>query len=304
MLVGGLAAVAHGATRATFDIDIVPRWETHNLDALAGALRAANARLRVPDTESPVDIATRSFKHTMRDRFTRKSRHGRGHISRATRHEVYKRDGFTCQFCQRPFARADLTIDHLVPLARGGLDEVTNYVTCCQPCNQRKSHLSLEKFAASLNLPLQDLPVHGDPVMDNEALPIQIRQLRRMIFDKQRKGELRLAGKQAQKKLEKAYRRAFWETDEGKTLEAEFPALPGQVRIMLPEIKTIATNVREFWLLVELAKSARTRNLIRSEHLKGCDIERRVRDLANTRDESLKKRVQQALVRFERNVSE
>ena len=36
VLVGGLAAVAHGATRATFHIDIVPRWETHNLDALAG----------------------------------------------------------------------------------------------------------------------------------------------------------------------------------------------------------------------------------------------------------------------------
>ena len=56
MLVGGLAAVAHGATRATFDIDIVPRWETDNLDALAGALRAANARLRVPGAETPVDV--------------------------------------------------------------------------------------------------------------------------------------------------------------------------------------------------------------------------------------------------------
>ena len=38
--------VAHRATRAT--VDIVPRWETHNLDPLAGALRAADARLRVP----------------------------------------------------------------------------------------------------------------------------------------------------------------------------------------------------------------------------------------------------------------
>ena len=53
VLVGGLAAVAHGATRATFDI--VPRWETDNLDALAGALRAANAHLRVPGTESRLD---------------------------------------------------------------------------------------------------------------------------------------------------------------------------------------------------------------------------------------------------------
>ncbi|MDD9984031.1 MAG: hypothetical protein OXU81_22185 [Gammaproteobacteria bacterium] len=58
VLVGGLAAVAHGATRATFDIDIdiVPRWETDNLDALAGALRAANARLRVPGAERPVEV--------------------------------------------------------------------------------------------------------------------------------------------------------------------------------------------------------------------------------------------------------
>ena len=28
----------------------------HNLDALAGALRAANARLRVPGAESPVEV--------------------------------------------------------------------------------------------------------------------------------------------------------------------------------------------------------------------------------------------------------
>ena len=50
VLVGGLAAVAHGATRATFDIEYVQRWEAHNLDAQAGALRVANARLRVPGT--------------------------------------------------------------------------------------------------------------------------------------------------------------------------------------------------------------------------------------------------------------
>jgi|TARA_B110000259_G_scaffold184191_2_gene230743 hypothetical protein len=31
---------------------------------------------------------------------------------------------------------------------------------------------------------------------------------------------------------------------------------------MIPEISTIAKNQRELWLLVELAKSANTRNLI------------------------------------------
>ena len=64
VLVGGLAAVAHGAMRATFDVDIVPRWRADNLEALAAALRAAGARLRVPDgppVEVPLD--GRTFGH-------------------------------------------------------------------------------------------------------------------------------------------------------------------------------------------------------------------------------------------------
>ena len=82
--------------------------------------------------------------------------------------------------------------------------------------------MSLAEFAKSLDIPLDELPVHGDAVIDNEDLPIQIRELRRMIFDQYRKEELRLRGKQAQKKLEKAYRRSFWETAEGKALEKSF----------------------------------------------------------------------------------
>jgi hypothetical protein len=54
VVVGGLAAVVHGSARATFDIDLVPDWSTANLERLAGALRAADAQLRVPDA-SPVD---------------------------------------------------------------------------------------------------------------------------------------------------------------------------------------------------------------------------------------------------------
>ena len=237
----------------------------------------------------------------MRDRFTRDSRHGRGKIAKSIRRWVYQRDQFTCQFCRRRFAPADLTIDHLVPLDRGGLDEITNYASCCRPCNQKKANASLEQFAESLDIPVGDLPVHGDAVIDNEDLPIQIRQLRRMIFDQYRKEELRLGGKQAQKKLEKAYRKSFWETAEGKALEKTFPTLPGHARIMVPEIKTIASSAREFWLLVELSKSATTRNLIGTTLTKGCDIEKRFRESTpKCRDASTKKRMEQALGRFER----
>lgn len=47
LLVGGVAAIAHGARRLTVDLDCVPVRTYENLDRLAAALRDLNARLRV-----------------------------------------------------------------------------------------------------------------------------------------------------------------------------------------------------------------------------------------------------------------
>ncbi len=47
VLVGGLGARAHGATRPTGDIDLVPDSDAENLTRLANALRELNARLRI-----------------------------------------------------------------------------------------------------------------------------------------------------------------------------------------------------------------------------------------------------------------
>jgi len=47
LLVGGMAARFHGATRTTKDVDVVPRSDAENLDRLAAALRDLGAFLRV-----------------------------------------------------------------------------------------------------------------------------------------------------------------------------------------------------------------------------------------------------------------
>jgi hypothetical protein len=54
VIVGGLAATVHGATRVTYDIDLVPQWTDDNLDRLASALREAGARLAAPDAPTPI----------------------------------------------------------------------------------------------------------------------------------------------------------------------------------------------------------------------------------------------------------
>jgi hypothetical protein len=64
VMVGGLAATAHGATRVTFDIDLVPEWTDENLDRLASALVEAEAELLAPDAQAPIafPIDTRSLR--------------------------------------------------------------------------------------------------------------------------------------------------------------------------------------------------------------------------------------------------
>lgn len=44
----------------------------------------------------------------------------------------------TCHYCQKQFARQQLTMDHIVPLARGGTSTKGNIVAACSDCNRDK----------------------------------------------------------------------------------------------------------------------------------------------------------------------
>jgi len=59
-------------------------------------------------------------------------------ILRFSRQHVFLRDGFTCVYCRKSLAIKDLTLDHVVPVVRGGQRTWTNIVSSCVPCNQRK----------------------------------------------------------------------------------------------------------------------------------------------------------------------
>ena len=52
-----------------------------------------------------------------------------------TRFNLFLRDGFRCQYCG---SKGDLTFDHVIPRARGGVTSWENVVAACSPCNLRK----------------------------------------------------------------------------------------------------------------------------------------------------------------------
>ena len=67
-----------------------------------------------------------------------------------TRFNLFLRDEFSCQYCG---ARGDLTFDHVVPRARGGITSWENVVAACARCNLKKGARSLKQMGMSLRKP-------------------------------------------------------------------------------------------------------------------------------------------------------
>lgn len=75
-------------------------------------------------------------------------------IPRPIRTKVYERDGHACVYCGRgegehaPTEAAsdgELSVDHVIPVTRGGSNEISNLVTACVPCNNFKNNRTPEE---------------------------------------------------------------------------------------------------------------------------------------------------------------
>lgn len=55
--------------------------------------------------------------------------------------------GAICYLCGQPFqSMKDITIDHWLPFAKGGIDEFSNLRLAHLECNQEKSNMTPEEF--------------------------------------------------------------------------------------------------------------------------------------------------------------
>ena len=66
-------------------------------------------------------------------------------LPKKVRFEVLKRDRFTCQYCGRKAPDVVLHVDHIHPVADGGIDDMTNLVTACSECNLGKGARLLDR---------------------------------------------------------------------------------------------------------------------------------------------------------------
>lgn len=59
---------------------------------------------------------------------------------------VLKRDGHICIFCDKKAT----TVDHLLPVSRGGKNEWLNTAAACQPCNAKKGNRTPQEAGMEL----------------------------------------------------------------------------------------------------------------------------------------------------------
>jgi 5-methylcytosine-specific restriction endonuclease McrA len=91
-------------------------------------VRAVHFRLRVPEV-----IALNDYNRAPRATVT------------FNRRNLFKRDHNTCQYCGAQPGVAELTIDHVVPRAHGGVSSWENCVLACVTCNKRKADRTPEQ---------------------------------------------------------------------------------------------------------------------------------------------------------------
>lgn len=67
-------------------------------------------------------------------------------IDKSTREEVFHKFGGHCAYCGYLLKSKGWHVDHVIPVAAGGVDDIMNFFPACKHCNTLKNSFSLEQF--------------------------------------------------------------------------------------------------------------------------------------------------------------
>jgi len=90
-----------------------------------------------------------------------------------SRKNIFIRDNFTCQYCNKQYTHNQLTYDHVIPKSKwnwnsGSPTVWTNIVTSCVDCNRKKGN----RTPKQANMELQNIPIK--PNKNPKYLPISM----------------------------------------------------------------------------------------------------------------------------------
>jgi 5-methylcytosine-specific restriction endonuclease McrA len=61
------------------------------------------------------------------------------HTMRLSKRNIFLRDAYTCQYCSTTVTEVTATLDHVLPVSKGGKTTWENSATACKSCNYKKA---------------------------------------------------------------------------------------------------------------------------------------------------------------------
>jgi 5-methylcytosine-specific restriction endonuclease McrA len=119
------------------------RWQHISCGYVADGYRVppASCEFCVSLSAPPPEEGWRLAEPTKRQRreISKKAKNRRGKIGKKQRERIYERDGYECVRCGQDDPE-ELTLDHIIPVSRGGTSKDDNLQTMCKWCNGLKGN--------------------------------------------------------------------------------------------------------------------------------------------------------------------
>lgn len=122
-------------TYRTFDFDA---WRQHTdvFHTEKPCIHSPSFRILLPEV-----MVLRNFNRTIRRRI------------RYNRRNIMARDEHTCQYCGKRLPESQLTLEHVLPVSKGGDDTWENVVAACRTCNNGKANRTPQEAGMKLLRP-------------------------------------------------------------------------------------------------------------------------------------------------------
>lgn len=107
---------------------------------------------------------------------TNKKSAARKIFSKNARINLYESANHNCRICGKPLAYNEMTIDHIVPLSRGGKNTYDNLRCVCEDCNKIKGNrLDDEMYKGLINICSAKVAENPDDEMWNNFIRAKVR---------------------------------------------------------------------------------------------------------------------------------
>ena len=122
-----------------YDMDVLAVEVANGNNELLTQVLYQLSRLRIINIDQSINIIFCDFNNIKEPEYRKEWRS----LSRELSPAIFSRDENMCTYCG---AKEYLTIDHILPLSRGGSNNKDNLTTACRSCNSRKHNKTIEEW--------------------------------------------------------------------------------------------------------------------------------------------------------------